>query len=180
MGKAQQKKQRVLTEEFFNRPALVVAKELLGKNLVRKKGSKEYRYKITETEAYVGPDDKASHAYKGRTPRTDVMFGPPGTLYIYFVYGVYHMLNVVTGKDGYPAAVLIRGTDQIEGPGRLTKKLGITKKENGVLAHPQHSKLWFEEGEEKVNPKKIKRTPRVGIAYAKEWKDKPYRFVLSK
>lgn len=167
----------VLQKKFFDRPALVVAEDLLGKYLVRKQSGKEHAFKIIETEAYTGPHDKACHAFKGRTPRTDVMYKEPGTLYIYFVYGMYHMLNIVVEKEGYPAAVLIRGVETISGPGRLTRDLHITKKENGKEAHPD-TRLWFEDRGEKVSKKHIKKTPRIGISYAQEWRDKPYRFVL--
>src|SRR3989338_6335159 len=97
-----------LKHEFFNRKTLLVARELLGKYLVRKIGNKTIRAKIVETEAYCGPDDLACHASRGLTPRTKVMFGPPGHAYVYLIYGMYHCLNIVTEKKRWPAAVLIR------------------------------------------------------------------------
>src|SRR3989344_7227500 len=114
-----------LNREFFNRNTVVVARELLGKYLVRKIGSKIVRAKITETEAYCGPRDLACHASRGMTPRTKVMFGPPGRAYIYLIYGMYHCLNIVTEKEGYPAAVLIRGCELADGPGKTCRDLKI-------------------------------------------------------
>src|SRR3989338_6256216 len=97
-----------LKREFFNRDTVVVAQELLGKYLVRKINGKIVKFRITETEAYCGSKDLPCHASKGMTPRTNVMFGPPGHAYIYLIYGMYYCLNIVTEKEGYPAAVLIR------------------------------------------------------------------------
>ena len=101
--------QKVLTQSFFNRPTLLVTKELLGKFLVRKVGVKEISGMITEVEAYIGPEDQASHASRGRTPRTEVMYGKPGYWYVYLIYGMHYCLNIVTEKKEYPAAILIRG-----------------------------------------------------------------------
>ena len=154
-----------------------VAKSLLGKYLVRRRGKKIEAYKIVETEAYVGPEDKASHAHRGRTKRNEVMFGESGHWYVYLCYGMHYMLNIVTGPKDYPAAVLIRGVDGVVGPGRVTKLLGIDKTLNGKLASKE-SGLWIEDRGEKVNLGDIIKTPRIGIAYAEEWKDKPLRFVL--
>lgn len=132
---------------------------------------------ITETEAYVGPHDLASHAARGRTERTEVMFGPPGTLYVYFVYGIHWMLNVVTGPAGYPAAVLIRSVAEITGPGRLTKALGIDGRFNR-LAAGEPAGLWFEE-RAGARPPRIARSARIGVAYAGPiWSKKEYRFTL--
>ena len=99
---------KIVPAPFFNRSTLAVAKELLGKFLVRKTGEGTIEGMITEVEAYIGPEDKASHAARGRTPRTEVMFGGPGIWYVYMIYGMYHCLNIVTEKEGYPAAILIR------------------------------------------------------------------------
>ena len=171
---------KILSASFFNRSALIVARDLLGKYLVKKNKGKIHAYKITEVEAYCGPNDKASHAHKGRTARNETMYAPSGILYVYFVYGMHHMLNFFTRKKNFPSAVLIRGVEKISGPGRLTKALGITKKENNILAHPKKGTLWFEDRGEKILKKNIRRTARIGISYAKEWKDKPYRFLLIK
>ena len=167
-----------LNRNFFNRDTLIVAKELLGKFLVRKAGDKTIRAKITETEAYCGPDDLACHASKGMTPRTKVMFGPPGHAYVYLVYGMYHCLNIVTEKKGYPAAVLIRGVelDGMNGPGKLCRGLKIDKTLNGtdICAGKE---LWLEDGKD-IPKNKIKKSKRIGVEYAGKWKDKPWRFYL--
>jgi len=168
---------KVLKKAFFKRPTLVVAEELLGKYLVRKRGKKETAYKIVETEAYDGFKDKASHAHKGMTGRNEVMFGEAGTIYIYFTYGMHHMLNIVTGAKGYPAAVLIRAVEDVSGPGRLTKKLSIDKRLNKKKAG-KVSGLWFEDRGEKISKNDIKKTPRIGVRYAGEWENMPYRFIL--
>jgi len=169
----------VLEKEFFERPAPAVAPELLGMYLVRRSGATEHAYMITEVEAYEGYDDRASHASKGKTARTAVMFGPPGRWYVYLVYGMHEMLNVVTGADGHPAAVLIRGVEGIEGPGRLTKRLGITRAEN-TLPATKATGLWIEDRGVRIAPHQIQKTPRIGVAYAGEWAHKPWRFVLDK
>lgn len=151
---------------------------MLGKYLVCRVRGKTTAYKIVETEAYVGPHDKASHAHRGKTKRNEVMFGEAGHWYVYFVYGMHNMLNIVTGPKGYPAAVLIRGVEGAIGPGRLTKKLGVTRALNGKAASKK-SGLWIEDRGKKVNPRHIKRTPRIGVPYAKDWAKKPLRFVLA-
>jgi DNA-3-methyladenine glycosylase len=168
---------RVLKRDFFDRPTLLVAEELIGKFLVRERDGVGSAHRITEVEAYDGPKDKASHAFRGRTPRNAVMFGPAGVLYVYFTYGMHHMLNVTTGPEGYPAAVLIRGIEDVTGPGRLTRALGITR----ALARQPASKangLWFEDrGGEAPS---IQRTARIGVAYAgPAWSKRRFRFVLT-
>ena len=106
------------------------------------------------------------------------MFGEAGRIYIYFVYGIHHMLNIVAGKKDYPAAILIRGAGGINGPAKLTKFLDITKKINGKKADPKTG-VWFEDRGEKIPLSKIKRTPRIGVQYAgKIWANKPYRFII--
>lgn len=169
---------KVLGKKFFDRKTLVVAKDLLGKFLVRKMGRKIVAEKIKEVEAYVGPYDLASHSSKGRTKRTQVMFCKAGTLYVYFVYGMYWMLNVVTEEKDYPAAILIRGTKHYKGPGILTRELKVSGKLNGKLANKKAG-LWFEDRGETVSPRSIKKTPRIGVHYAGPiWSKKNYRFVL--
>jgi len=184
---------------FFNRSTLIVAKELLGKYLVRKIDGKLVRAKITETEAYCGQNDLANHASKGVTPRTKIMFGPPGHAYVYLIYGMYHCLNIVTEKKDYPAAVLIRTASitnyvvrikgknlnsvilntnpviRLSGPGILCRELKIDKKFNGVNLC-KSKKVWIEDSKEK--PSKIKKGKRVGIEYAGSYKDKLWRFYL--
>lgn len=164
-------------QRFFERSALIVAKELVGKFLVRKIGTREYAFMITETEAYDGFKDKASHAYRGKTKRNEPMFGPAGYWYVYFTYGMHWMLNIVTGQKGYPAAALIRGVVGVNGPARLTKKLKIDKKFNGQKAD-KRNKLWIEDRGVKISAKKVKKTPRIGVAYAEEWAEKPYRYHM--
>jgi DNA-3-methyladenine glycosylase len=117
---------KVLGSTFFDRSAEEVAHDLIGCRLNWRSGNRSDSRIITEIEAYTGPDDLASHAARGRTERNAPMFGPPGTFYVYFVYGMHWMLNLVTGPIGFPAAVLIRGVEGIVGPGRLTKAIGIT------------------------------------------------------
>ena len=126
---------KVLDSTFFDRSAEDVAFDLIGRRLHWRDGDKSHSRIVIETEAYVGPDDLASHAAIGRTKRTEAMFGPPGTFYVYFVYGMHWMLNVVTGPVGYPAAVLVRSVEGIVGPARLTKALGINGDLNGKVAN---------------------------------------------
>lgn len=167
---------KVLDEKFFNQNTLKIAEQLIGKYLVRKWGNKEKRYMIIETEAYDGPKDKGSHTYRGKTKRNEVMFGESGFWYLYLVYGMYWMLNIVTGPKDYPSAVLIRGIDGFNGPGVLTRELKIDKKFNKKLACKK-TNLWIENGD-KINKINIIKTPRIGINYAKDWKNKPFRFIL--
>lgn len=155
-----------------------VARDLLGKYLVRQFGSKKIALMITEVEAYVGINDKACHASCGKTERNKVMFEEGGEWYVYFTYGMHWMLNIVTGPKYYPAAVLIRGTDKVTGPARLTKYLKIDKKLNASLAGAK-SGLWIEDRGYKVKPSEIKKTPRIGVDFAGPvWAKKPWRFCL--
>jgi len=162
---------------FFERSAVEVARDLIGCYLVRQHGKKVEKYMITETEAYEGPEDKASHASRGRTPRTDIMFGPAGHLYIYFVYGIHWMLNIVTGPKDYPAAVLIRGVRGFSGPARLTKNLKIS----GNLNKSKLGKatgIWIEGRDIEILDKQIRSAPRIGVDYAGPiWSRKRYRFI---
>ncbi len=169
---------RVLEAGFFARPALAVAKELLGKHLVLRSGPTETAVPITETEAYIGPHDLACHGSKGRTARTEVLFGPPGCWYVYFVYGIHWMLNIVTHKDDYPSAVLLRGAGPWVGPARLTKALAIDKRFNAQRA-ARSTGLWIEDRGYRVPKARLARTPRIGVDYAGAWAAKPYRFVIS-
>ena len=171
---------KVLKAKFFDRPTLTVARELLGKYLVRKIGEKEIALEISEVEAYDGPCDKASHASRGKTKRNSPMFGKAGKFYVYFTYGMHWMLNIVTGKANYPSAILIRGTTEIVGPARLTKFLRIGKSFNGKPA-VKKSGLWFENRGAQIHKKEIRETPRIGVDYAGQiWSKKPYRFVWTK
>ncbi|HEY0220789.1 MAG TPA: DNA-3-methyladenine glycosylase [Candidatus Paceibacterota bacterium] len=178
MKEDKSQKFRILPSVFFDRNSLIVAKDLIGKFLVREVEGKKERYLITEVESYEGFKDKASHAHRGQTPRNTPMFGEPGTIYVYLTYGMHFMLNITCGKVGYPSAVLIRGTDIISGPGRLTKKLKIDKSLN-VKKLSKKNGLWIEEGLNNKQQYKIKRTPRIGVSSSGEvWSKKLYRFVL--
>ncbi|MES2224410.1 MAG: DNA-3-methyladenine glycosylase [Patescibacteria group bacterium] len=168
---------RKILKAFFNRPALIVAKELIGTYLVTRTPEGIKRYMITETEAYVGPHDLASHSSKGRTKRTEVMFQEAGAIYVYLIYGMHNMLNIVTGEKDYPAAVLIQGVEGIRGPGNVAKHLNISRLLNGKMLGTA-SNLWIEQDSVPVK-RKIARTSRIGIAYAGPvWANKLYRFVL--
>jgi DNA-3-methyladenine glycosylase len=168
---------RTLAGTFFDRPAEKVAHDLVGCRLYWNNREQSDSRIITETEAYVGPDDLASHAARGRTKRNDAMFGPPGAFYVYFVYGLHWMLNVVTGPVGYPAAVLIRSVEGITGPARLTKALGISGNLNGRVASKEQG-VWFSEGPG-LPRTQIMRSARIGVDYAGPlWSLKPYRFSL--
>jgi DNA-3-methyladenine glycosylase len=170
-----QVKNSFLQPAFFDRSADVVARELLGKRLVRRLSGRPVALTIFETEAYLGAHDLACHAARGRTARTNVLYGPPGTLYIYFIYGLHWMLNVVAGPEGYPAAVLIRAAGDASGPAILTRTLAIDGALNGQIAEPR-SGLWFEDGE---TNRKVIATPRIGVAYAgPRWSARKLRFVL--
>ena len=168
---------KILKPQFFNRPALKVAQDLLGKFIVRRYRGQETALMLTEVEAYDGHNDKASHASRGKTERNQVMFGPAGYWYVYFSYGLHWMLKIVTGPKNYPAAVLIRGTDNVIGPGRITKFLRVDKKLNGKMSS-RASGLWLEDRGVVIPKSKIKKLPRIGVDYAGEWAKKPYRFIL--
>jgi len=169
----------MLPPEFFARHALVVARQLLGKYIVLKGESNgaNKAFQIHETEAYIGAHDEACHGRFGVTRRTAVLFGPPGHWYVYFVYGMYWMLNTVADRDGVGAGVLIRGAGEHRGPGKLTKALGIDGRFNALPIAPA-SRLWIEDRGDAIRRSQIRRTPRVGIDYAGDWKAKPYRFLL--
>lgn len=175
---------KVLTKNFFSSPTLLIAEELLGKFLVEDISGVTRAHMITEVEAYDGPEDLASHASKGKTPRTEVMFGEPGVWYVYLVYGMHYMLNIVTGPRDYPAAVLIRGIthedgNNLNGPAKLTKALGINKAFNTLPATPK-TKLWIEDRGITIPKNKIQTSPRIGVDYAGDWAHKPYRFFIAK
>lgn len=160
------------------RAALEVARDLLGAHLCRAhEDGTVARWVLTEVEAYVGPEDLACHAAKGRTARTAVMFGSAGRWYVYLCYGVHWMVNLVTGPDEFPAAVLLRGAGAVAGPGRLTKALDITGGHNAQPAAPA-SGLWLEPGSVAVAENEVWRGPRVGVNYAgPDWASRPYRLI---
>jgi DNA-3-methyladenine glycosylase len=168
---------QTLLRSFFDRPADRVARDLIGATLVvRGPGGRVTRHVVHETEAYLGAHDLACHGAKGMTRRNAVMFGPAGRWYVYLCYGMHWMLNVVTGAEGVPAAVLIRGAGVFTGPGRVTKGLGIDRGFDGRPA-ARSAGLWFEEGVE-VPRRLIARTPRIGVGYAGAWAARPLRFVV--
>lgn len=172
------KSQLILDQTFYQRPALEVARGLMGKALCRRLDGTTLHYRIAEVEAYDGPEDKGCHAHRGKTPRNAVMFGPAGYWYVYLCYGVHWMLNVVTGEEGYPAAILIRGTQEVVGPGRLTKAMQIDKGLDGRYAD-KDSGLWIEDDGFAFKPHEIMQTPRIGIDYAGPvWSQKLYRFCI--
>jgi DNA-3-methyladenine glycosylase len=171
-----------LGRSFYARPSEVLARALLGKRLWcgRRAGI------IVETEAYLGPDDLASHARFGPGGRSAVMYGPPGHAYVYFIYGVHEMFNVVAGRDGEGAAVLIRALeplgDDVEpragrGPGKLTRLLGVDRRHNGADLCAGGA-LGIARGR-RVAPDAIARGPRVGVAYAGAWARAPLRFWIA-
>jgi DNA-3-methyladenine glycosylase len=166
--------QRVSTD-FFMREVLDVAPELLGKQLMRRyKNGTIGRFMITETEAYRGFEDRACHASKGRTPRSEIMFRPGGSVYVYLIYGIYWLLNFVTGGEGNPSAVLIRGLEEISGPGRVGKALQLDQSFYGECLETS-KRIWVEESGITLPYRKV---PRIGIHYAGEpWVSKPWRFV---
>lgn len=179
----------MLNSKFFERNSANVANDLIGCVLAIRASGKIEKFKIVETEAYEGLKDKASHASRGMTERNKIMFGKPGVWYVYFTYGMHYMLNIVCGKKGHPAAVLIRGISPFNlknqpqnliGPARLTKKLKIDKKFNGKIANKKTG-LWIElPAPRSLAGQRIIKTPRVGVSYAGPvWSKKLYRFVLS-
>ncbi len=183
----------ILPKNFYDRPTLQVARDLIGTRLVKILDGVKLVGIISETEAYISQKDLACHAKAGLTARTAVMFGEPGHAYVYFTYGNHWMLNVVTEGEGFPAAVLIRAIQPIEGvevmsvrrsgrdtfgPGKLTQAVGITKSENGIdLTETTHG-LWIEAGI-KVPNSLVTKGPRVGLNNTPEpWLSKPWRFLV--
>ena len=165
-----------IDHSFFCRDVLKVAPDLVGKILVRRySDGSEKRWLITETEAYRGEEDLACHASKGRTPRTEVMYHPGGKVYVYLIYGMYWMLNFVTGNEDDPQAVLIRAVEGHTGPGRVTKNIRIDKSFYGEDLSAS-DRIWVEDNGLKA---KYRTDVRVGIDYAGPvWKNKKWRFIL--
>ena len=172
----------VLPREFYARPAIVVARALLGHVLVHVERGVRRSGRIVETEAYVGPHDLASHASRGRTARTDPMFGAPGHAYVYLIYGMYDCFNVVCAREGYPAAVLVRALSPVQGclggtdgPGRLCRALAITRADNRV---DLCGGVLFVETGAPVSPRTIVKGARIGVGYAGAWSERPLRFCV--
>jgi DNA-3-methyladenine glycosylase len=185
-----------LEHKFFNRPTLQVARELLGTRLVRLEGGEHTAGIIVETEAYIGEEDLGCHASAGYTPRTRILYGPPGHAYVYFTYGMHWMLNFVAEKEGFPAAVLIRGivpTEGIEriaarragrpqeqwtnGPGKICMALAINRAQNDADLCVPEAELFVEFGVN-ISDSRVTIGPRVGLNSVPEpWKSIPWRFV---
>lgn len=177
-----------LDKNFFRQPTLSVARQLLGKYLIVKRKGKFQIGQITETEAYVGPHDKASHASRGKTERNKIMWDSAGRLYVYLIYGMYHCLNIVTERKGFPAAVLIRGLKPVfeigsktDGPGKICRELKITSKDIG-LDITKSQKIYIKDislpAHWRGEKSQIKAAPRIGVDYAGEWAYKKWRFVV--
>lgn len=177
-----------LNRDFFKRSTLKVAKELLGKYIVRRIGKRKLVGKIVETEAYIGPKDKASHAYLGKiTSRNITEYLEGGHIYIYLCYGVWWQLNITTQREGRPECVLIRALEPLEkkakekklasGPGKVCRWLRLNGSFNGEDL-VQSRRIWIEERGEKIKEKEIVATQRIGIEYAEEWAEKPWRFYI--
>ena len=182
-----------IPRSFYEQSTLDVARQLLGKYLVRKHPHGTTVGRIVETEAYVGPEDKACHASRGRTARTEIMFGPAGHAYIYFVYGFHHMLNIVTEQTDFPTAVLVRAVEPVRGlalmkkrrsieeprqlasgPGKLCEAFAIDRNLNG--SDLCGSVLYIrDDGDSTLG---VVARPRIGVDYAGKWKRKPWRFLI--
>ena len=173
---------RPLPRSFYDRDAERVARDLLGDLLVFRAGDDLKVGRIVETEAYLGPHDLAAHSARGRTARTEVMFGPPGHAYVYLIYGIHHCFNVVTGAEGHASAVLLRALEPVrgiegstKGPGLLCRAMGIDRTQNGrdlvtgdlFVAEPAAREAF-----------EVVAGPRVGVGYAGEWAEKPLRFTI--
>ncbi len=171
---------KIVKQDFFDRPPVEVCRDLLGKYLVKVEKGGPIPKKIVEVEAYDGIADKACHVNKGLTERTKAMFGPPGYWYIYLIYGMYDMLNVVTGPGKNPSAVLIRGVEGMEGPGILTRDMGIKREDFKNKKIIPKTGLWIEDRGFKVEKSDISTAKRVGIDYAQEWAHKKWRFKIKK
>lgn len=168
----------ILTEEFFHRDALAVAPELVGKIIVRKLDNGiEIRERIAEVEVYRGEEDKACHASKGRTKRTEILYGESGLIYVYLCYGVHWLMNVITGEKEQPQGILIRCGDVHNGPAKLTKYLQIDGSFNGEKIC-DNDRIWIED--DGYRPE-IKTATRVGIDYAERyWRNIKWRYIAEK
>jgi DNA-3-methyladenine glycosylase len=176
------KPMKILPKTFYDRDAEIVAPDLLGKLLIHRVEREQRVGRIVETEAYLGPHDLAAHSSRGKTARTGVMFGPPGYAYVYFIYGMHHCLNVVTGPGDHASAVLLRALEPVEnleaasGPGRLCRAMQIDRRLNGHDL--TGGELFLAEPAELREPFQIADRPRVGVDYAGEWANRPLRFII--
>ncbi|MBX3708647.1 MAG: DNA-3-methyladenine glycosylase [Gammaproteobacteria bacterium] len=171
-----------LERKFYDRDTITVAKELLGKYLVHRINDTEYIGKIVEVEAYLGEHDLAAHSSKGRTKRTEVMFGPPGHAYVYLIYGMYYCVNVVTEQEGHASAVLLRALEPVrnihgrtQGPGLLCNAMYIDKRLNG---HDLLSDKFYIASPSNPASFTIVKKPRIGVHYAKHWAKRLLRFYI--
>jgi DNA-3-methyladenine glycosylase len=171
-----------LPRAFYDRDTILVAKELLGKFLVHHSRGVKRVGKIVEVEAYLGPHDLAAHSAKGRTKRTEIMFGPPGHAYVYLIYGMYHCMNVVTEREGHASAVLLRAIEPVEnvegrtcGPGLLCRAMKIDRRLN---AHDLLSENFYIAAPEKSELFSTVKRPRIGVDYAKHWAKRHLRFYI--
>ena len=171
-----------LPRTFYDRDTVLVAQELLGKRLVHKAGDVERIGKIVEVEAYLGEHDLAAHSSKGLTGRTKTMFGPPGFAYVYLIYGVHHCMNVVTEREGYASAVLLRALEPVKnvagktnGPGLLCRAMEIDRRLNG---HDLLSDDFFIAEPEAAEKISVVKRPRIGVDYAKHWAKRLLRFYI--
>lgn len=171
-----------LPRSFYDRDTILVAKDLLGKYIIHKTNGVTQIGKIVEVEAYLGAHDLAAHSAKGRTPRTQVMFGPPGHSYVYLIYGIYHCVNFVTQAEGHASAVLIRALEPIknidqrtQGPGLLCKAMHIDKRLHG---HDLLSNDFYVAATDEIETFTIVKRPRIGVDYAKHWAKRLLRFYI--
>lgn len=171
-----------LPRSFYDRDTKLVAQELLGKLLVHEVGGIRHVGKIVETEAYLGEHDLAAHSSKGLTPRTKIMFGPPGHAYVYFIYGMHYCMNVVTEREGHASAVLLRALEPVEnvhgrscGPALLCRAMEIDRRMNG---HDLLSDEFFIAAPDRAEKITIIKRPRIGVDYAKHWSKRLLRFYI--
>jgi DNA-3-methyladenine glycosylase len=171
-----------LPRRFYNRDTVTVAHELLGKWLVHQAGGGRRIGRIVEVEAYLGEHDLAAHSSKGLTARTKTMFGPPGHAYVYFIYGMYHCMNVVTEREGHAAAVLLRALEPVEnlagrtcGPGLLCRAMKIDRRLNGHDLVSDDFLITAPDSAEKIS---VVKRPRIGVQYAKHWAKRRLRFYI--
>ena len=187
-----------LKASFYARDTVKTARDLIGKRLVRQEGDRRIAGMIVETEAYRGEEDLACHCRAGETPRTKIMYGPPGRAYVYFVYGIHWLLNFVTEKEGYPGAVLIRGIQPEEGldliakrrngrpqkqwtdgPAKICQAFGINGDMNGIDTCSESAIVFIEENMD-IQTRLVQKTPRIGLDTVPEpWRSKPWRFIVS-